>query len=504
MGRKILLYLNSTNCQAYTWKNGALSAAECFDNTIQGHEQFGLFLQFHRTPVYLLTDLIEEDFRHEAVPHLHGSERNELIHRKLEQYYRNTPFCQAHTLKHLKEGRHDDDMLFSALTNPALLSPWLDLMLARNTPLAGIYSIPMISLPLVQEFSADCLLLSWEKYAGLRQTFFEAKQLRFSRLTPVNDPGAFGATARVEVPRTRQYLTNLSLLPPGQVLNVIVMCHADDKRQLEAQLCDDTDVHYSYLDIQQFGLRIGAKSGYSDSNATELFLHLLASQPPRCNYASAEHTHFFRLLQIRQSLFVLSAVFITVSLLWTAFNIKESIALKNESRVIMSQANQFLRQSLQISQSVPGTPASATDMKTAVILSRKLNGTLLPPQVLLTDLAQVLNDFPIIRIDKLSWQSSPEKTCIQPSSMPPINAAANDATQIIFFSGELTEFTGDYRSALDYLERFRASLIRHGYSVTAIALPLDVSMQGSIVSDTLNGSDKLAQFSMKIFRLPAT
>ena len=145
MSRKTPMFLGAENFHAYTWKDGVLSEPQHFADDTEGKEKFAAFLQAHRAPAYLLTDLIEEDFRYETVPHLHGSERSELIKRKFEQFYRNTPFRQFVLLQRQKEGRRDDEMLFSGLTNPALISPWLNAMLAHNTPLVGIYSIPNIS-----------------------------------------------------------------------------------------------------------------------------------------------------------------------------------------------------------------------------------------------------------------------------------------------------------------------------------------------------------------------
>ncbi|MDE2119044.1 MAG: hypothetical protein KGJ19_10700, partial [Betaproteobacteria bacterium] len=149
MASKTLMFLGADHFHAYTWKNGALSGEQRFADNPEGKEQFVEFLQNHPDPAYLLADLIEEDFRHETVPHLRGGERAALIQRKFDQYYRNTPFRQALPLQRRKEGRRDDEMLFSGLTNPALISPWLSVLLAHSTPVAGIYSVPNISAPLV-------------------------------------------------------------------------------------------------------------------------------------------------------------------------------------------------------------------------------------------------------------------------------------------------------------------------------------------------------------------
>lgn len=505
MGRKTLLFLSAVNCQAGIWQNGELSATECFADNAEGREQFTTFLQTHRDPAYLLTDLVEEDFRHETVPHLRGGERTALLQRKLEQYYRDTPFRQAMMLRRRKDGRRDDDMLFSALTNPALITPWLNIMLVHNIAMAGIYSVSNISAPLVKDLpSGGLLLLSWEKHAGLRQTYFDAKLLRFSRLTPINGSGSFCATAETEAARTQQYLKNLSLLPPGQALNVTIICHEKDRREMEAHLNDDSDTHYAYLDIQELGQHIGSKTIYADSDATPLFLHLLAAQPPRSHYGDAEHTHFLQLPQLRSSLLALSAAFITASLLWATSNIIEYLVLKDEGLALKAQSSQLSQQTRQIIQSFPNTLASATDMKNAVILSRNLDNTAPPPQITLDGIGHTLDSFPTIRINKLSWQTSLGASGDASASAPRGSAAAIIPAQVILLSGELAEFSGGYRAALDYLERFRQALIQRGYNVTALTLPLDVSPQGSIAADTGDGSNKPAQFSLHISWRAAT
>ena len=500
MSSKTLLFLGADHFHAYTWKEGMLSGEQRFADSSEGKEQFAAFLQKHRDPAYLLTDLIEEDFRHETVPHLYGGARTALIQRKFEQYYRNTQFRQALLLQRRKDGRRDDDMLFSGLTNPALILPWLNTMLAHSIPVVGIYSVPNISAPLVKNIPSDhLLLLSWEKHAGLRETYFDTKLLRFSRLTPIKADKSFSETAEKEAGRTQQYLKSLSLLPPGKSLDVYIICHADDRRELEARLSDDTDMHYTYLDIQELGQYIKSKTDYAGSDATPLFLHLLATKPPHNHYAAVAHTHFFQLLQLRRGLLWLSAVLAAGSLLWSAANILEGRWSNADSESLKIQASKLSQQAQQITQGFPSTLATATDMKTAVLLARKLNNYAPPPQIILDGLSKALDNFPRIRVDKLVWRAS-----AAPDTAPPNGAVANAPAQVITLSGELAEFTGDYRGALSYVEQFQQTLVNGGHSVTALTLPLDISPKGSISADVGESSVKPAKFSLKIIWRPAT
>jgi hypothetical protein len=371
-------------------------------------------------------------------------------------------------------------------------------------PLAGIYSLPNISLPLVKNISSDyLLLLSWNKYSGLRQTYFDRKMLRFSRLTPISENSSFSATVGTEALRSQQYLKNLSMLSPEQALNVVIICHANDRIGLSKNLHDDSEIHYAYLDIQKLGEQLKSKTISPDSDATLLYLHLLASHPPRNNYATAEHTHFLRLLKIRHSLLGLSATLATASLLVTAAQISTGYALEEESRQLQFTNLKLSNQTRELINTLPKTSASATNMKTAVLLSRKLNHIFPPPQSILKELGRTLEDFPNIRINKITWQSGVAEAVAATTSPQKISAGTLPA-QIILLNGELEEFSGDFRSALDHLERFRQALIQRGYRVTAVTLPLDISPQGNIAADTCDGSIKPATFSLKILWQAAT
>jgi hypothetical protein len=486
LSSKTLLFLSADHFQAYSWEHGKLSSARYFGNDSNGREQFSEYLQQHREPAHLLVDVIEEDFRNESVPHLRGKNRRDLIERKFEQYYRNTLFRQARLMRRQTDGRRDDEMLFSALTNPQRISPWLDTLLTNGIPLIGIHSVPNITTPLLKDINSDhVLLLSWEKHAGLRQTYFNKKHLHFSRLTPINGDKSFSASVAAETPRTQQYLKSLSLPPPGEVLDVCIICHANDRHELESSLESSLDLHFAYLDIQTLGERIKAKDTYRDSDATHLFLHLLAAKPPASHYANSSHTHYYLLWQLRWILFGLATVAALVSLLWSGISVWQGRDYAEETAPLLTQAAHITHQAEEIKRSFPATTIPASDMKIAVNLMRKFDNYFPPAEEILHELGDVLAQFTRIRANKIAWQTSPADAA--PSEYP---------AQIISVSGELLDFGSDYRSALAYLDSFQQALSRHGYTVTVQTLPLDVSPKGSISGDRQAG--KPAQFTLKL------
>jgi hypothetical protein len=489
---RTLLFLSAENFQAYLWNGSGLTLAHEFHNDADGREQFSAFVEQHRNPTYLLVDIIEEDFHLETIPHLIGPSRTALIGRKFEQYYRSTPFRQATLLKRQEEGRRDDEYLFSALTNPQRITPWLDALLENHVPLAGIYSIPNISAPLLKDIQSEhILLLTWERNAGLRQTYFHNKRLHFSRLIPINESGTLIEAIISETPRTQQYLKSLSLPPPGEVLEVYILCHANEISQLNDRISSDGDLHYNFLDITEFARRHKCKQEMTDSDSTPLLLNLLATKAPSAHYANSHHTHFFMLWQLRFVLFGLSIFIVLLGLLWSGMAFWQSEQFAAETTPLRQQTAQIQTQAQAIQRNFANTSVPAADMKTAVLLARSLSQYSHPPQEIIYELSAVLESFPRVTLNELSWKASPEDAA--PSAYP---------AQVITFDGTLVGFGNDHRGALAYLERFEQALIQHGYSVSATALPLDITSKGSISGQTASTSQ--GQFTLKIvWRTPS-
>jgi hypothetical protein len=126
-------------------------------------------------------------------------------------------------------------------------------------------------------------------------------------------------------------------------------------------------------------------------------------------------------------------------------------------------------------------------MKTAVLLTRKLNEYAPPAEEFLQGLTLVLDKFTQIKVDKLAWKTSAADAA--PSIYP---------AQVMTFEGSLTDFGSDYRKALSYLDRFQQALQQQGYTVIEQKLPLDISSKGSISGDAHKNDGNPAQFTLKI------
>ena len=494
---KLLLFLGIGHLHAQLMTSGEIVTQREFIDSPDGRESFAAFLQALKCPAYLLTDLIEEDFRHETVPHLSGRSRSALLQRKFEQFYRDTPFRQAILLQRQKTGRRDDDTLFSALTNPSLIKPWLDILLAQQTPLAGIYSVPQISAPLVKDHPAEHLLLiSWEKSAGLRQTYFSKHRLQISRLTPVNADLTFQQAVVSELTRTYQYLKSLSLLPSGQTLDVRLLGHSHDLIELQLELPRSADMRYDFVNLADLARQHHIDYRFTDSDARQIFLHQLAARPPQTHYANATHTHYFTLWQLRHALNLTSGTLLFGILLWGMPNLWQSSNNAAEAASLKTLAQRTLGEAQKITLAFPNTYAPAADMKACVSGMRKLGRYDAAPSGILHQLSSILDRHPRIELGDLAWRMDTAEP-VAPNTLADVPA------QVIIFKGRMTDFANDYRAALNYLENFQRDLVARGYQVAVLAKPLDVSPGGSIADrrDTHTGA---LGFALKLSRRPAT
>ncbi|MDR2195544.1 MAG: hypothetical protein LBE50_02920, partial [Gallionellaceae bacterium] len=252
-----LLTLTDDGLRACVWRRGAMTPLQLLPDAA------ALARLTAVEKILLLVDVTEEDFRVEAVPPLPKAEQIALAHRRLTTLHGGTPFRR--TVRLHRRDRREDVMSCSALTRPEQITPWLDAL--RHAPLAGIHSAATVSAALIRRIAGDhALLLSWEKHAGLRLSFFAHKHLHFSRLVPCRTIFPSAETLAEEAKRTRQYLIDTGLLAAERTPALCLLCNAAHRAEIETH--DDTP--YVFLDLDEHARRAGLKTRSTDSDATPL------------------------------------------------------------------------------------------------------------------------------------------------------------------------------------------------------------------------------------------
>lgn len=538
---KQFLYLTNDKLIALIWSGGGIVERDVFNATVAESAEFADYIARHReVPTYVVTDLIEEDFRIDTVPHLRGGDQEAILGRKLAQLYRASTFRHAIVQEREAEGRRDDRVLYHAITNPDLVKPWLEVLERAEVPLEGVFSSAVLSARLPKElnvFFPHTLLVTIVPDFGLRQTYFQNRHVKFSRLTPIiyDEGQSVGTLIAAETSRTWQYLDSLRFFSGGDTLEVCILIHARDREMVAEAIRTFPLLKYRFLDIEEVATKIKLKPAPTSSHAEEVLVHLFAKGSIENHFAEKTQTRFARYRRTRIGLYGLTAGLLAAGAAGAAFNLYQASAISTEIDRRSQMARGVQSEYQLVSKSMEGqTAASDTVRDASTFFRAQIRAQAPAPGPLLKDLAEVWSEFPDMRLVQAVWapnqdagfvphhaavvsataQSIRSEVRIAPGAAPAAGpgAAANalDADpplpgskfEILIVDAEVTRFRGDYRAAIADIERLRERLNKApNMQAEIIRLPIDAKPTAILRANAPAASDaNEVPFTLKISR----
>jgi hypothetical protein len=508
MSSRHFLYLTNARLVSLATRRGRIIARREFAASGAGAAEFDRSVAgMSDVMTYLFTDLAEEDFRLDTIPHVGGRDRDAILTRKLAQIFRSTPYRYALTQGRENEGRRDDRVLYTAIANAEVMRPWVDVIERHRIPLAGIYSAAIFSGALLEELDLvfpHALLVTFTPGNSMRQTYVRDGEIKFSRVTPVDleEGQSLGAMVAEETTRTWQYLDSLRHFTQDDRLEVCVLVHPTDRATIEPALRDFAQIQYRLLDIEQVATKLGLKSVPLDSTADEIFVHLFLIRKTPNHYASAELRRHATLLRTRRLIGRVAIAALVVSIGWGGWNLSRVFETSAEDDKVAQQLHSFNREYEQIARALPSYGVGGSTMRDVVSF---YNGSIRSfptlPQFLVP-ISQVLGAHPEIRINQLSWQATdelktlPKMPYTAPRNAPPVKALtrtqdtpgatppedtanpqfAGGRYEIALLEGNVRVRANDFRGALDEVERLAADIGKvEGFRADVVESPLDVS-----------------------------
>ena len=134
------------------------------------------------------------------------------------------------------------------------------------------------------------------------------------------------------------------------------------------------------------------------------------------------------------------------------------------------------------------------------------------PFKMLTVISEGLEQYPLIQLEEINWAAAADPNKKISGDTAAVNTqgvvgysnigtkdTGFDYYQIALINGEISPFDGDYRKALDMINRFSETLgnIDSVYNVSVVSLPLDTSSQANL-QGTSNSGPGTAKFSVRI------
>ena len=524
MADRRLLYLTGRHLAAYTWKGGTLTADGNFEIGEEGAAAFNGYVSGSPGSLYyVLADVVEEDFFPESIPYVRGRDRATLLARKLAQRYRDTSLATALTLNVATGARREERLLYCSFTNTQQFQPWLAALKQHEARLVGVYSISLLAPHAGKRIgitAARYVLVSLQA-GGLRQTYVEGGNIRFSRLGHVNaaDPRAVALACAGESERIQQYLVNLRMLardaPP---LDIVVLAPREQHAQFAAVCIDSARLKFQVRDLDTTCKTVGLKSAPPQMLAERLFLHLLAGEQPAQQFAADELRRFYFLWRARLAMVSAGAAVCGFCLLYSGLKYTDIYSLKQLIETDTQQRQRAAQEYDRLQATFPKTPLSREDLKEVVESFRAIERQSAFPDPLLAQISRVLSSMGQIELERIDWAVSPtararpapggaakaEKApASRPAAAPGAKPEPVQQFEVVELSAKIQSVNvSDYRTINllvgQFVDALRAS---PGLQVSTTRMPFELDAERSLSGDI--GAEKsrdVPQFSVAISR----
>jgi len=503
MAAKRILYLTATGLSAFYCDKGVVTELGCFETTPEGIERFSRLLhQAPDLPSAFLVDVVEEEFRSETVPHLIGPDHHKLLKRKMATLFRTTPFCSATFIDRERSAARRDRILFTALTKPDGIEPWLNELRRHNVPLVGIYSLAMLTQLLVKKLNIkhpNTLVLTIQQGRLLRQSFFNNGGLKISRLSPLCADNSNDCLATVlhEVDRNQRYLGRLQLLTFGTPMNVIIIAGDETLAKLKEGCQETEQLRYHFIDINDAGKKTGMKQHINADQCEACFAWLLSRRSPATNYAPKKERTYYSFFKTRKLLVAASVMITMAATLWSFTRIYEGQQYKLRAAQVEADTQRMNAELEAATARLPSLPYQARVMQAAVESDRQL--TRHKPQSLdaLSMIGANLSTHHNIRLDEIQWSVATDEAATEEAFTESIGKR-----EVAIIKAHLKQFPHDYQAAFKQIEHFMASLKnnRRIESVEALSLPLEIDPAVSLTGESQRfGDTPSANFTLRVW-----
>jgi hypothetical protein len=522
---KLVLCATSKQLLAGVWFAGVYKGSQVFLADEAGFADFAVFLQQYRdAPIYILADAVEEDYRLERIPHTSGGAKHELIERKLNQFYRNLNYRTAYFVGREQDKRRDDRYLFTALSNADFMQAWVGTIQAAEMPVVGVYLLPMLSQVIVRQHKlmAPNILLCEKLSSGLRQTYLHNGRLRMSRLVadlPRQD-NQLGYFYLVEIEKTRLYLISQRLILHETPLHLVLASATGNTSRISEAISQEQGLTCTDLNLSTLIRNLQLPATLVQQTPELMHMQLLVNGHDVDNLAPASLTHQHRIAQVKQGVYIAGislAIIAIVTSIWIV-----CAGLMDKEAILQAEKDTFLQEQRykEVAKDFPDTPVSANDLQIAVNIDDKIASFPTTPKRMMQVLSRALDNSPEIQIDRLRWLMATDANVKDQDSL--INVADNkqnannvaltlnpDVTlpnEMAFLTAEIVDFNGNYRVALDSVNRFVQALKQDQTVawVTVLQEPVNVSsfanLQGS-TADSIPGIERAQSREPALFKL---
>jgi len=423
------------------------------------------------------------------------------------------------------------------LNNDEFIEGWIAVIQQVDAQLVGVYLLPMLSKLLIKQFklTAPNILLCEQLSSGLRQTYFDNGRLSMSRLVPnmPDDSSKLAYFYLVETEKTRLYLMSKRFISLETRMNLVLVSADGSTQHISQAISQEQGLDCLDINTSEMAKSLGLPLDLVLQKPELLHMQLLANGNLVDNLAPEKLTKNFKFRQLRQAIKIGTVAVGVLGVFASAWVLVQGLSNQTayQQAVQDTMVQEFRYQ--EVAKSYPVTPISATDLQIAVELDRKISAYPKSPrrmmQVLSTALEQsnqgstqgtIQESLENIQLERLRWLLSNDGNVKDNDKSIPVttssttnNTMANvnlalpaDATalyEVGFVTAEIAGFSGDYRAALNMVNRYVANIKADARvaNVEVLQEPVNVSsfadLQGS-TADEQSTQKPPAYFKLKV------
>lgn len=510
MINKRVLVVSNYHIQAYHVRRNKVLRDIKIDLEKDYEDRLGKFLgKDKRSPVYLICNVQEEEYRIEKLPHTVGRDKKALMQRKLQQFYRGASYGGWRIIGRENSGRKDDRVLFHALPKQAVLDKLLQQLYELGIPVAGIYSQPLLIKTCMANAipTGNFLILTEidnqvESQFSFRQCFYRDGELSLSRISAFSADcvDEFHRDLIAELESSHHYLTSHHSMGYGEKITTLVLASSETLQQLGGlNLPSDYDVQYAPVSKMAKVLRL------KNINDDDHFDDVLAGYVCKNLVLSGSHYHTERSdfhinhHNMRWGLAWAGAACMLAAGISSGMNYLDAESLRLDNQYLQAHIVQE-RQRLSANKiSLPRFDQRPSEIEEAVRNYKVIQAQSMQPFSIMRQIAYALSPFPDFTVQALSWRKSPppseeEALALDPMLDPALAAIEDpanlgmaipdnaDTTYEVSVSINDNSYPYSLRDKLSRIDQFNKRL-HNGERIQQVAVarwPVDLSHETSI------------------------
>lgn len=481
MNARILLYISAAGASCALYRNSSLLEVHSLACDEEGWEDFNTLLLKHPgRPVAIAVDTVDEIYRQDLLPRVRGADRREMTERRLRQLIHHSAYRAALHQKSLPSvttpdplrQRNQERYLMMGLTNAEIVRPWLDIMHVRGAHLAGIWLLPALAIPLAKKFklSDSRMLLVSEQTGGLRLTYLEQGELRFSRLAPVDsnqyDNPLEGYAEEIE--RTRQALVGQRLLARSEPLRTLLLDPLNTLAELHALLPESAGFQCESIMRGQLLDTLKLPPSLLAESSDALYLKLLSEAPKSANLMTREQHAVTHLHWLRRGFLFVAVAWASLALIASALLWLDTWRLEHNADLAQQTSMQNRNEEAQLLATAGGTQA-LKHRRYAVEVWHGIAHLEQNPALLFEAIQQITQTVGDVHIRQMAWFGSA-------TNAKAMTAYSTESEPGVVIEGEIEPFDNNFVAARQrvqmLVDQLQSGLTGHR-NIKVLRWPLD-------------------------------